>query len=321
MNPPTIREEQLECVMNVSEGRDPSVLEAIERVIVETPQTYLLDIDADPDHNRAVFSFLGTLRSCPEAAYRAIGKAVERIDLRSHTGVHPRIGAADVIPFVPLRGISGQQSIPVVRELAARVAGDYSLPVYLYELAALRPERTNLALIRRGGLEALARAFERNDPQRVPDFGPPRLHPTAGACVIGVRRPLIAFNVYLDTDEVTVARQIARRVRERDGGLPAVKALGFLIAQRGRAQVSMNLTDHRVTSLQEAFRRVQQEARRLGTGVLSSELVGLVPSEALPPGWARALSLEDFTPDRILEQRITRVLASAGLASPAEEPS
>ncbi len=321
MNPPTIREEQLECVMNVSEGRDPSVLEAIERVIVETPQTYLLDIDADPDHNRAVFSFLGTLRSCPEAAYRAIGKAVERIDLRSHTGVHPRIGAADVIPFVPLRGISGQQSIPVVRELAARVAGDYSLPVYLYELAALRPERTNLALIRRGGLEALARAFERNDPQRVPDFGPPRLHPTAGACVIGVRRPLIAFNVYLDTDEVTVARQIARRVRERDGGLPAVKALGFLIAQRGRAQVSMNLTDHRVTSLQEAFRRVQQEARRLGTGVLSSELVGLVPSEALPPGWERELSLEDFTPDRILEQRITRVLASAGLASPAEEPS
>ncbi len=299
--------EQVECILNVSEGRKRATIEALAAAVEETPRAWLLDVDSDRDHHRTVYTFFGDLEGCTEAAYRAVTEAVRRIDLRRHRGVHPRVGAADVVPFVPLRGVTAGECVQRVRRLAARLAADCSLPVYLYEEAAARPERSNLAEIRRGGLEGLAQRLAA-DPDWAPDYGPNRLHPTAGACVIGVRKPLIAFNLYLESSDVRLARRIARRIRERDGGLPGVKALGLFLKEQGRAQVSVNLTDYRATGLATLFERVREEARRAGSEVAGSELIGLVPREALPAGLERQILLEDFSPDRILENRIARVL-------------
>ncbi len=303
-------DQQLECIMNVSEGRDRATLHAIGAAIESVPRAHLLDVDSDADHHRTVLTFLGDLESCPEAAFRAIGEAVDRIDLRTHRGVHPRIGSADVVPFVPIRKLTLEQCVNAAGALAARVAETYELPVFLYEFAARRPERSNLALIRQGGLDSLRQRMA-SDPAWAPDFGPGKLHPSAGACVIGVRRPLIAFNIFLESKDLALARQIARRVRESSGGLKAVKALGLYLEDRGRAQVSMNLTDFRTTSVEQAFDRVQEEARRLATDVHSSQLIGLAPREAFPEGLEQKLRLENFSPDRLLENRIERILRAA----------
>ena len=293
----------VECVMNVSEGRDAVKLEAIAQEIETIPNAFLLDDSADPDHHRTVFSFIGTPSSIFDAAFAAVKKAVQLIDMRGHKGVHPRIGAVDVIPFVPVRNVSMKECVAVAHRLGKEVSQVFQIPVYLYAEAALRPDREQLSRIRKDQFEGLKERIK-SDPGRKPDFGPVRLHPTAGATAIGARRPLIAFNIYLNTSDVGQAREIAGLIRESGGGLPGVKALGFYIERKGLAQVSMNVTRYRQTSLLKIFKRVQKEAHRLQTEPVSSEIIGLVPEGAINQETIRTLRLENFHPGQILENRI-----------------
>ncbi|MFQ5739584.1 MAG: glutamate formimidoyltransferase [Acidobacteriota bacterium] len=297
----------VECVTNISEGRNPETIAAIAEAIQKVPHAFLLDCSSDFDHHRSVYTFAGPPEPVSEAAFAAIRTAVERIDLRCHQGVHPRIGAADVVPLIPLRGVTMEECIELARLLGRKAAARLSLPVYLYQHAALNPGRRELAEIRRGGFERLREEICR-DPKRQPDFGPPQLHPRAGATVIGARGLLIAFNIYLRTSDVSVARQIACQVRESGGGLPGVKALGFYLARRHQTQVSMNLTDFRRTPPAKVFERVRREGRKLKVDVDSSEIVGLVPEAALPPGLEIELRVENFHPGLILENRIEEAL-------------
>lgn len=302
----------IECVMNVSEGRDERILKGMADIISGCRNTFLLDRASDYDHHRTVFSFAGSRESVGEATLSVVECAVATIDLNRHRGVHPRIGAVDVIPYVPLFGSSMEDCIAVAREVGRQISERFSIPIYLYEAAALREERRNLADIRRGGFEILRGEIKR-DPARRPDFGPCRLHPTAGATAVGARGPLIAFNVYLETGDVKIARHIARCIRERDGGLPAVKALGLFIARRQQAQVSMNLIDYHRTSLGAAFSRIEEEAAQMGVSVASSEIIGLIPREAVDQQPIETLKLENFGPEKILEVRIQQVLECAGM--------
>jgi glutamate formiminotransferase len=297
----------VECVPNFSEGRRPEVLKALIEAVAGVPGVVLLDSGMDPDHNRAVLTFCGPAQAVSEAAFRATACATEHIDLRTHDGVHPRIGATDVVPFVPVGGTPMQACVELAEAFGERVARELEIPVYLYEEAARAPERRNLAFFRKGGLTALADAMG-SDPLRAPDLGPARLHPSAGALVTGARFFLIAYNVELATGDLALARKIAREVRESSGGLPAVKALGLPLARRGTVQVSMNLTDYRKTSMAAAFERVRVLAARAGVEVARSELIGLVPQEALEGTARDALRLEGFGRDRILEERIERAV-------------
>lgn len=302
-------QEIVECVMNVSEGRDAAKLEAIAAEIEALPSAFLLSCAADPDHHRSVLSFIGTPASILEAAFGAVKKAVQLIDLRTHRGVHPRIGAVDVIPFVPIRGISMQECEAIARRLGKRIAQELQVPVYLYGEAATRPERRDLSVIRKGQFEGLVQEIKVNRAKK-PDFGPNSLHPTAGATMIGARRPLIAYNICLNTSDDVVARKIAARIRESGGGIPGVKALGFYIDSKGLSQVSMNVTEYHETSLLKIFKRVGEEARRFQTEVVCSEIVGLVPQGALRKVMIRTLKLENFHSSQILEKRIAEVLGS-----------
>ncbi len=296
----------VECIPNFSEGRREGVIRAIVEAIASVDGVMILDRHSDPDHNRTVVTFVGAPRAVEEAAFRGIAKAAELIDLNHHTGEHPRIGAADVVPFVPLRGVSMAECVEMARRLGKRVGDELGIPVYLYEKAATRPERERLENIRRGQYEALKEEIGKN-PDRDPDFGPKRVGP-AGATVIGARGPLIAYNVYLTTDEVAIAKKIARAVRHSSGGLRYVKALGMLVG--GRAQVSMNLTDYRKTPIARVVELIRREAARYGTAVHHSELVGLAPEEALTDAARWYLQLDQFDPDRqILERRLYAVLA------------
>lgn len=299
--------EIVECVMNVSEGRDAEKLQAIASAIEAVADCRLLSYVADFDHNRAVFSSIGTISSVSTAAFEAIQKGMELIDLREHRGVHPRLGAVDVVPFVPLRNATMDDCVEIARHLGSKVASELDLPVYLYEYAALRPERRNLSEIRKGEFEQLLRQIE-TDPLRRPDFGPLRVHPSAGAVTIGARDLLIAFNIFLGTTDLAIARQIARSVRERDGGLPGIRALGLYLPMRNQAQVSTNVTRYHETSLLQVLERVNQEAARLGVEATSSEIVGLVPRDALPESAEAKLKLETFHPAQVLEDRIAEVL-------------
>ncbi len=296
----------IECVMNVSEGKDSAKLQAIAAEIEGAAESYLLSCAPDGDHHRAVYSFIGTPVSILAATFAAIHKAVDLIDLGNHRGVHPRIGAVDVVPFVPLKGVSMQKCVELARRLGKKVAHKLQIPVYLYERAALRPERRSLSQIRKGGFELLLHQVV--DPSRRPDFGPLRLHPSAGATVIGARDPLIAFNIYLNASEAGVAKKIAARIRETSRGLPGVRALGFLLPSRNQAQVSTNVTNYRQTPLLAVYEKVCEEASRLGYQVVSSEVIGLVPREALPNSVLRHLRLENFHPGLVLESRISEVL-------------
>ncbi len=290
----------VECVPNFSEGRRGEIIEAILDSIRTVPGAYLLDTSSDIDHNRTVVTMAGNPEAVKQAAFAAVACAAGRIDLHAHHGVHPRIGAADVVPFVPLRGISMRECADLARALGRRVGEKLGLPVYLYGDAAARPERKNLAHIRKGEYEGLAAAIA-TDPARTPDFGPARIGP-AGATAIGVRGPLIAFNIYLNTVDLAIARTVAARIRFSSGGLPALKALGFMVG--GRAQVSMNLTDYNRTSLPQAYHAVRAEAGRLGAGIERSELIGLIPQQAAL-GWSAAdIKLQDFSETRILEYRL-----------------
>jgi glutamate formiminotransferase len=300
----------VECVMNVSEGRDAVKLEAIAQEIETAPNTFLLDDSADPDHHRTVFSFIGTPSSIFDATFAAVKKAVQLIDMRKHQGVHPRIGAVDVIPFVPVRNVSIKECVALAHRLGKKVSQVLQIPVYLYAEAALRPDRKQLSSIRKDQFEGLKERIK-SDPGRKPDFGPDRLHPTAGATAIGARRPLIAFNIYLNTSDVGQAREIAGVIRESGGGIPGVKALGFYIERKGLAQVSMNVTHYRKIGLLKIFKRVQKEARRLQTEPVSSEIIGLVPQDAINQRTIKTLQLENFHPGQILENRIAKVINHA----------
>ncbi len=289
--------------MNVSEGRDQAKVQAIVSEIESVRQARLLSSTSDPDHNRSVVSFIGSPAAIAESAFSALRKAVELIDLRIHRGVHPRLGAVDVVPFIPILRVPMQQCVEIARQLGARVASELEVPVYLYEYAALRQDRRDLPSIRKKGFEQFAQLLG-SDLSLQPDFGPPRLHPSAGATIIGARRPLIAYNVYLDSSDMVVARQIACAIREADGGLPRVRALAFYITRKNQAQVSMNLIDYKQTSLLEAFQRVRQEAQHRGVDISGGEIIGLVPRAALPSDPRVELMLETFQPSQILENRI-----------------
>ncbi|MGB9743050.1 MAG: glutamate formimidoyltransferase [candidate division WOR-3 bacterium] len=293
----------VECVPNFSEGRRPEVIEQIVNSIKSVTGVTLLDQEMNADHNRAVISFVGEPEAVLEAAFRATRTAAELIDLTKHQGEHPRIGATDVIPFVPISGVTQAECIELAKRLGKRIADELGIPVYLYELAATRPDRQDLANIRQGEFEGLREAVK-TDPDRAPDFGRPELHPTAGATVVGVRAPLIAYNINLSTPDVKIAERIARAIRFRSGGYRYVKALGFELKEKNCAQVSINMTDYTKTPLYRVFETVKREAQRYGVQVVESEIVGLVPQAALVDCAKFYLQLNEFKKEQILENRL-----------------
>jgi glutamate formiminotransferase len=285
----------IECVANFSEGRDGAVVAAIEDAIRSASGVTVLRSEMDVDHNRSVITFAGPPDAVAAGALRGIETAVARIDLRKHVGVHPRMGAADVVPFVPLEGLTLDDCVAIARRVGEEVWSKLGVPVYFYEAAALSPERRLLENCRRGGFE---------NPKIAPDLGGPALHPSAGASIIGARKILIAFNINLKTDDVQVARDIARTIRASSGGLPFVKALGLALADRGLVQVSMNLTDFEQTPLHVVFDAVRREAARRGVEIAGSEIIGLIPRKAIEEAAAHYLQSENFESGLVLEARL-----------------
>jgi glutamate formiminotransferase/formiminotetrahydrofolate cyclodeaminase len=293
----------VECVPNFSEGRRPEVIEAIVNEIKSVPGVMLLDKEMDKDHNRAVITFVGGPDEVKLAAFRAISKATELIDMNKHKGEHPRMGATDVVPFIPISGVTNQDCVVLAEQLAKEVAEKLQIPIYLYESAAKRPDRENLADVRRGEYEGIKAEIETN-PDRKPDYGPSRMHPTAGAIAIGARMPLIAFNVYLGTPYVGIAKKIAKAIRFSGGGLRFCKALGFEIKERGLAQISMNLVNYRKTPIFRVFEMIKSEAERYGVPIISSEIVGLTPQDALLDVADYYLKLANFKKEQVLENKL-----------------
>jgi glutamate formiminotransferase len=308
----------IECVPNFSEGRDPAVVEAIIRAVLAGPDVYLLDREMDADHNRSVITFVGTRESVGKAALRGIGEAAELIDLNHHQGAHPRLGATDVVPFVPLAGVTLDDCVRIAEWVAEEAWRRFQIPTYLYEAAARKPDRVNLENIRRGQFEGV-REEVRTNPDRLPDFGRAALHPTAGATVVGARKFLIAYNVNLNTPDVGVAKAIARKIRTSGGGFPCVKAMGVQLKARNLAQVSMNLTDFETTSLATVFDTVAKEAAGLGIEVVGSEVVGLVPRQALTGAAIEHLRVENFRPELIIENRLEQVVAKGSFSGPFDK--
>jgi glutamate formiminotransferase len=304
----------VECVPNFSEGRRVEVVDAIVAALTSVPNVYLLGREMDADHNRAVITIVGLPESVGEAVIRGVEVAIRHIDLNTHSGGHPRMGAADVIPFVPIRGISLDECVEIAKTVGRRIAGRFQIPVYLYEAAATRPERRNLENIRRGQFEGLRNEIATN-PDRAPDFGEPRIHPTAGATVVGARKALIAYNINLNTPDLAIAKEIARRVRFSSGGLPYVKAMGLLLKDRNQAQVSMNLTDFEQTPVQLVFETVRAEAEQAGVTIAASEIVGLIPQKAIEQVVEAYLKVENFTPEMVLENRLAAVMSEAAAHS------
>src|SRR5262249_47410623 len=293
----------VECVPNFSEGRRREVVDQILDSIAAVPGVTLLDREMDPDHNRSVLTFAGEPDPVVEAAFRAIAKAAVLIDLNTHRGQHPRMGATDVVPFVPVEGVTLDDCAELARKLGQRVGDELAIPVFLYEAAATSPARTSLADVRRGEFEGLREAIGR-DPARRPDFGPERIHATAGATAIGARRFLVAFNANLNTADVRVAKAVAAAVREQNGGLKNVRALGFSIEDGRRAQVSMNLVNTDATPIHRVLALVRDEAARHGATIGGCEVVGLLPEAALLAAGEHALQLEGFRRDQVLELRL-----------------
>jgi len=292
----------VECIPNFSEGRRPQVLEALASAVRNTPGVTLLDMESDKDHNRSVMTFIGEPEAVVRAVLAAASKAVELIDMEQHRGEHPRLGAVDVVPFVPVSGVSMEECVELARRVGRELWERLRLPVYFYEEAATSPSRRNLPEVRKGEYEGRKNDIKR--PEWRPDVGEPAMHPTAGAVIVGARFPLIAFNVNLRTTELDIAKRIAKKVREKDGGLPAVRALGFELKDRGMVQVSMNLVNYHKTGIAAAFEAVRAEADRANVAVAGSEIVGLVPLEALTDCASRFLSLENFKATQVLESRL-----------------
>jgi glutamate formiminotransferase len=285
----------IECVPNFSEGRDASTVGAIEDALASSEGVRILRSERDTDHNRSVITLAGPPDAVAEAALRGIAVAVERIDLRQHQGVHPRMGAADVVPFVPLEGATLADCVAIAHRTGEEVWKRFHVPVYFYEAAARTPERRMLENCRRGGFE---------NPNIAPDVGGPELHPTAGACIVGARKILVAFNINLATEDVAIARAIARKIRASSGGMPFLKALGLPLAERGLAQVSMNLTDFEQTPLHVVFEAVAREAALYGVEIAGSEIIGLIPEKALEDAAVHFLKCENFEPGLVLENRL-----------------
>ena len=292
----------IECVPNFSEGRDLAKLEKILDVFRGKKDLKLLDYSSDEDHNRTVVTLVGEPDALKTAMVEAIGKAVELIDLNKHEGQHPRMGAVDVIPFIPIRNVTVEEADKLAKEVAAKAAELYGLPFFLYEKSATAPHRENLANIRKGQFEGMAEKMK--DEQWKRDFGPATIHPTAGVTAIGARMPLIAYNVNLATNNLEIATEIAKKVRHINGGFRFVKALGIELEDRGIVQVSMNLTDYTKTSVYRVFETVKMEAQRYGVNVVGSEIVGLVPLQAMVDTADYYLRLENFNMDQVLETRL-----------------
>jgi len=298
----------IECVPNFSEGRRQEVVDEIVTAIGQIDGVTVLDSSRDETHNRSVVTFAGSAEPVVRAATAGVGRALELIDMEQHTGAHPRIGAVDVIPFVPLGSTRIEECVDLARRFGEQIALRFELPVYLYGEAALRPERRRLADVRRGQYEAIRDEIGA-DPERAPDFGPPRTHPRGGAVAVGARKPLIAFNINLATDELALAIKIATTIRESSGGMPAVQAMGVLLENPGEptmAQVSMNLVDWERTGIAAVVREVRRLAQEAGTDIDHCELIGLAPTAALLEVSADALGLRDFTADQALELRLAR---------------
>ena len=296
----------IECVPNFSEGRRPEIIAAIRDAIAAVPGVAMLDVSSDPSHNRTVVTFAAPAEQAVRAAFNGIAKARELIDLTAHTGEHPRIGATDVCPFIPLEGATMEDCVALARELGKRVGTELGIPVFLYERAATRPDRANLADIRRGEFEK-ARDEIGTNPDRVPDFGPNKIHPTAGATVIGARPFLVAYNVYLGpASNLAVAKEVAKVVRASGGGLPSVKGLGLEVD--GQAQVSMNLTDTDTTPIWRAYDAVKLEAEKRGVSPTWSEIVGLVPAHALFETAVHHIQLRGFSSERVLEHKVREAM-------------
>lgn len=296
----------VECVPNFSEGRNRETIARLRAAIAGVETACVLDTHIDPDHNRSVITFVAHPAHVVAAAVNVVALAAELIDMRLHSGVHPRLGATDVLPFVPVAGVTLDDCVGLAHQAGERIANELSIPVFYYERAALRPERKNLEDVRRGALELL-RAQIATVPERAPDAGPLRVHETAGAIAVGARPFLIAFNINLRTSDVSIARQVARVVRARQGGLPFVKALGFELATRGLVQVSMNLVNYEITGMEQAYAAVRREANRLGVEIANTEIVGLVPEKALDTKAEYFAQLEHFEEDKVLETRIRKL--------------
>ena len=292
----------IECIPNVSEGRRPEVVEQLVGAIRSSPDVRLLDYSSDASHNRSVLTMVGDAGSLEQAVLALFEAAVATIDLRTHSGEHPRVGAVDVVPFVPIEGVSMEECVGLARRVGEAVAGRFGIPVFLYEEASNNPLRKNLEDIRRGEFEGLAAKMA--SPGWAPDFGPARPHASAGATIIGARMPLIAYNINLDTDRLDVAKKIAAAIRYSSGGLRYVKAMGVKVEDRNLAQVSINLTNYVKTPMHRVFDMVAREAARYGVSVLESEIVGLVPSAALVAAAEHYLQLERFSAGQILEDRL-----------------
>ena len=317
----------VECVPNFSEGRDAAKIDAIVQAILAVPEVVLLDREMDADHNRSVLTFVGPPAAVADAAFRAVERAVALIDLTQHHGAHPRIGAADVVPFIPIEGVTLEECVKLAERLGAEIWTKLKVPVYLYESAARRPDRTNLENIRRGQFEALLQEMG-TVPARDPDIGDPVCHPTAGAIVTGARKFLIAYNVNLNTPDLSIAKKIAKTIRFSNGGFRYVKSMGVMLASRNLAQVSINLTDFEQTPMHLVFETVRREAERYGVSVVGSEIVGLIPKKAIELSAEYFLRYENFRPELVLENRIAEALATRSglpefldaLASPAATP-
>jgi len=309
----------VECVPNFSEGRNQTIVRALVHAVESVPGVWLLDQTMDRDHHRSVLSFAGEPDAVVEAAFRAIRVATDLIDLRKHKGVHPRVGATDVVPFVPLRGATTQDCIHLAKRLGQRVGTELEIPVFLYEQAALHRDHAPLESVRRGGLQGLAFRMA-SDPDWAPDFGPSHLHKTAGAMVIGARPPLIAFNVNLRSTDLALARSIAKDIRQSNGGLPHLKAIGVELGSRQLVQVAMNLTDYILTPIHVAFEAVRARAAEQGVAVAGSEVIGLVPQAALIQAAAHSLGLEQFDSTQVLETRLeTRLFGGPARQAPSRE--
>ena len=292
----------VQCVPNFSEGRRVEVIEEITGAIKSVAGVTLLDYSHDESHNRSVVTFIGNPEGVIEAAFRGAKKAAEKIDMSNHSGGHPRMGATDVIPFIPLKGVTMEECIQMAEQLGQRLADELNIPVYLYEEAASKPERKNLSDVRRGQFEGLVESIK--EPDRKPDFGPAEVHPRAGVTAVGARPPLIAYNINLDTAEVSVAKNIARAIRGSGGGFPTIKALGIMIEETGKAQVTINVCDFKQVPIYRIFEIVRSEAARYGIAVTDSEVIGLTPMDALVDAAEFYLQINKFDRGQILEKRL-----------------
>jgi glutamate formiminotransferase / formiminotetrahydrofolate cyclodeaminase len=304
----------IECVPNFSEGRDPAKVEAIVQAMSSLPGVYVLDREMDADHNRCVVTLAGEPEAVGEAAIAGAGKALELIDMTTHTGAHPRVGATDVVPFIPVQGVTLEDCVALARRVGNEIWKRHRIPIFFYEAAATRPDRVNLENVRRGQFEGLREELKKNH-DRQPDIGEPKLHPTAGVTVVGARKFLIAYNVNLNTSDVGIANKIAKAIRFSSGGLRYVKSMGVELKARNLAQVSINLTDFEQTPMHRVYEMVKREAQRYGVMPVGSEIVGLVPKKAIEMAADYFLQLENFSPSQVFENKIEEVLTGAPIES------